>query len=771
MITGYQRLLPSLIPLGALLLGLASCHESKYLGTNQALYTANKVKIESSVPMKKKDRKALADELDDLLRPKLNDKFLGIRLKLWIYNIAGHTNKKKGFKHWLKYKVGQGPVLASPAIIRNNCEVLQNHLGNKGWFGDTVISTTFVKDKHLTATYTARIGARYTIRNINFPDDSDRVSNRIDSLRRRSLLKKGEPYDLDIIKEERVRIDGRLKDRGFYYFNPDYLLVDVDSSVGNHQVDLYLRIKDETPDAARRVYSIGNTIVYANYGYHSDTSLKRAYTTPEGFHIIDTAHYLRPIVFRKTLVFRPGDIYKETDHNTSLSRLVSLGTFKFVKARFEPASKSDSNRKLDAYYYLTPAQTKSLLFEVTALTRTDNTTGTELSLNWRHRNFFRGAELFTAKLYSGLEGQSIARGKTVFTRRIGFDLNLYIPRIVSPFDLNTSSKFVPRTRIQTSYDVYKQTAEYTLNTARASFGYIFKNRVTSENNLTVLGISYVRPSYINPQYQLALDSNVMLARAIEKQFIIGPIYNFNYNSLLDPRNLRRNDNYYFNGNVDLSNNLLGIISGANYNKTGKQTEIFHVPFAQYARFEGDFRYIHNFSRYNVLVARADAGIGIPYGNSLTLPFVKGFFAGGTNDIRAFRSRALGPGHYFGGNPNTTPDLPDQPGDVKLEANLEYRAKLFGLVRWGLFADAGNVWTLRKDTSRPGAVFNSRFLDDFAVGIGTGLRFDLTIIVLRVDIAVPIRHPWPAPGGGSKWSFRNATDISQMVLNLAIGYPF
>ena len=198
-------------------------------------------------------------------------------------------------------------------------------------------------------------------------------------------------------------------------------------------------------------------------------------------------------------------------------------------------------------------------------------------------------------------------------------------------------------------------------------------------------------------------------------------------------------------------------------------EIFGVPFAQYMRFEADFRHYLSFSKYSMLVTRADAGIGISYGNSTTLPFVKAFFAGGTNDIRAFRARALGPGKYYGGDPNTDAFLPDQPADIKMEGNIEYRTKLFDIVRWAIFTDFGNVWTLRNDTSRPGAVFTSNFLNDFAVGAGTGLRFDLTILVLRVDVAIPLRTPWKPEG--SKWNFKSATDISDMVLNLAIGYPF
>ncbi|MDR3711805.1 MAG: BamA/TamA family outer membrane protein [Puia sp.] len=743
----------------------AGCHESKYLGSGLPLYTANQVKVVSGVKISGKNKKAVKAELVELLRPRLNTKLLGWRYKLWIYNISGSPKQQKGLRHWLKYKVGEPPVLASPTLIGKNRTILQNHLENRGYFHDTVILETPVRSKHLTAIYTANIGHRYTIRNVAFPKDTDALGKGIDSFQKRSLLKPGDGFDLDAIKNERTRIDARLKQRGYYYFSPEFLEVDADTSIGDHKLDMQLNIKPETPRKARNIYRIKDVVIYADYDIRSDTGLSRAYTTPEGYRILDTAHFLKPAVFSKTMVFKTGDLYKRDDHNLSLSRLVSLGVFKFVKARFEPVENSDSNRLLNAYYYLTPTLKRSIRFEASGLTRSDNTTGGELSVNWRNRNLFGGAELFSVNVYGGLEEQSIGGGVKVATRRGGINLNLFIPRIISPFNLNTSSAFVPKTKISAGYEIFDESSEYTLNSAKVSFGYVFKNSLTTENQLTVLGINFVRPSNISPAYQLGLDTNLTLARSIERQFIIGPTYNFNYNSLAKPNH--RLNNIYFNGNVDLSNNLLGLLSGANINK-GKQVEIFNTPFSQYVRLEADFRDYLSFSKYSTLATRITGGVGFAYGNSTTMPFIKEFFAGGTNDIRAFRSRALGPGSYFGGNPNTTPLLPDQPGDMKLEANAEYRAKLFSIVRWALFVDAGNIWTLKTDSTRPGSVFTSSFMKDIAVGVGTGLRFDLSILVLRIDMATPVREPWLV---GSKWIFNKFGDISSYVLNLAIGYPF
>lgn len=746
-------------------LSLLACRESKYLGANEQLYSANKVEVKSAVKISRGRSKEIRNELEGLLRPRLNGKILGVRFKLWVYNIAGTPKKKKGFRNWLKTKVGEPPVLASPTLIEKNRDVLQNYLENKGFFHDTVIAETPVKKKLLTAVYTAQIGPQYLIRNVSYPKDTDILSRQIDTLKRRSLLRKNAPYDLDKIKDERIRIDARLKQRGYYYFNPNNLMVDVDSSVGDHKVDLQVRIKRSTPAIARKPFYINEVTVYAQYDINMDTSSENAYTTPEGYRILDSAKAFRPVIYKRTLVFHPGDLYRRNDHNLSLSRLTSLGVFKFVKARFEPAD-TPSGNKLNVFYYLTPTQKKSIRFEASGLTRSDNTTGGEISVSWRNRNIFKGAELLTASIYGGLEQQSVGGGQRVSTTRAGVGLNLIIPRIVSPLQWFTGSASVPKTKIALSYDIFDRSSQYTLTSIKTSYGFLFKTNLATEHQLTLLGVNYVRPTNIDPLFQLALDTNITLARSIERQFIIGSSYNFNYNSLT--RQNRRRNNFYFNGNIDLSGNLLGLITGANVNK-GKEVNIFNTPFSQYARFETDFRHYLSFGKYSTFVSRITGGVGFSYGNSSTMPFIKQFFVGGSNDIRAFRSRSVGPGSYYGGNRITNAFLPDQPGDVKMEMNAEYRNKLFSIVRWAIFVDAGNIWTLKTDSSRPGSKLSSNFLNDIAVGVGTGLRFDLSILVLRIDMAVPVRYPWLPDG--QKWQFNKAADISKVVLNLAIGYPF
>lgn len=751
-----------------LMVCLAACNNTKYLTGNQKLYTGADVDIESTETVKGK--KDLEAELHDLLRPKPNAKLLGMRMKLWFYNVAG-TPSGKGLRYFIKNKLGEPPVLASYSAFEKNRAILQNRLENRGYFHDTVTFDTVTKNKRVFVKYKATVGAQYTIRNVTYPKDSSIISKAIDSVGKRSRLRKGRPYDLDVIKDQRVRIDGRLKQQGFYYFSPEFLVVDVDSTVGDHQVDMDVKLKKETPAKAKKVYRINDVIVYADY--RTRDSVFRPEDTVHvqgGYIVIDRRKQFKPSIYDRTLIFKPGDVYNRDDHNLSLNRLSTLGVFRYVKARFQEVD-SVKDPRLNAFYYLTPTEKKSIRFEASALTKSNNANGGELSVSWRHRNLFRGAELFNLSVFTGLEQQLSGQGN-IGTRRIGANASLTIPRIVGPVQFNTNSGFVPKTKMELGYEIYSRSDQYTLTSSKASFGYIWKETANKEHTLNLVSINYVKPTNITDTFQRLLDKNITLARSIERQFIIGSNYNFNLNTQLEPN--RRLHNFYFNGLLDVSGNILGLATGASVSK-GKERELFGTPFSQFTKVELDFRHYLRLGRFSQLASRLSGGVGFAYGNSTVMPFVKQFFAGGVNDIRAFRSRSLGPGSYYAGNVKDSGFLPDQPGDVKLQFNTEYRAKLVSVLRGAVFLDAGNVWTRREDPSRPGSLFTKNFMEQIAVGAGVGLRVDISILILRLDVAFPLRKPWLPEGerwvikdialGDSQWRRDN------LVFNLAIGYPF
>ncbi|AZA88135.1 hypothetical protein EG349_15705 [Chryseobacterium shandongense] len=763
----------------ALTFGMASAVVScntRYLKDGEMLYTGAEINIENDT-ISKNQKKELKAGLEANLTPKPNSSFLGLRPKLFFYNIAKEPKKEKGFNYWLKYKVGEKPVLLGDVDREFNKDIIENYSENKGYFNADATYDTVSHNKKAKIIYTLRPGARYLISDVKFQQDSTLINREIQNLTDKTFLKKGQPFDLDVIKSERERIDNGLKERGFYYFHPDNIIVQADTTVSkNHKVEMNVKLKDNTPDLSTQQFSIDKVVVFPNYNIRDVKDGK--YSVPmnpdslqkyahEDIYVIDPEQKFKPRIFDRALYFKRGDLYNRTNHNLTLNRLISLGVFKFVKNEFVV---SDSlQHTFDAYYLLTPRELQSLRLEALGRTNSANYAGSELNLNWTHRNFFRGAEQFKASVYGAFDVQigGPENAKNIF--RAGSNVQLSIPRIVAPFRFNSSSAFVPRTNITLGYEFQNRTEYYTLNTFTGSFGYVWKENARKEHDLKILDITYVSPANVTPLYKEISADNEAMQRVVEKQLIFGPTYSYTYTNTM----LQKPNTVYYKGTLDLAGNITGLLTGANVKKD-KEKSIFGVPFSQYAKIENDFRFYHKFNEKTSLATRAIAGIAYPYGNSEHIPFSRQFFSGGSNSVRAFRARTLGPGSF---DPRTIESgyYFDQSGDIKLELNAEYRANLYKFLNVAVFADAGNVWLVNEDTSRPGAKFSKEFLSEIAVGAGVGLRLDFSILILRLDLAMPLRVPYYERG--DRWTFDkiNFGDSNwrkdNLILNIAIGYPF
>jgi len=745
------------------------CSNTKYLPKGDLLYTGGSVTIKDTI-ITKKEKKELEANLTALLRPLPNKQFLGLRPKLWFYNIAGEPKKQKGIRYWLRTKVGEPPVLFSKVDLDYNASVLRNFTENKGYFKTRVSSDSTVSNKRVTAEYTVEPKRQYKIKSVTFPDDSLAMSRIIGRSSRRSLLKVGRPYDLDIIKAERERIDARLKEKGYYYFNPDYILAQVDSSKGDYEVKIRLVIKADTPPKALTSYKINKIVVYPNFTLSKDSVKykKEDIVQYKDFTIIDTANTFKPRVFDRAIYFKQGDLYNRKDHNLTLNRFVNLGTFSFVKNEFKLSDSLPNT--LDTYYYLTLLPKKFIRVEVLGKTNSASYTGSEINVNWNNRNLFGGAELLTVSVFGGADFQlsGANSGKNIY--KLGTETSLTWPRFVTPFRIEGSSEFVPRTKATLRYEYQNRTQLYALNSFQTSFGYLWKENVRKEHQLNVIDVTYVSPNHVTAEYLADAETDESLKKIIEKQLIFGPTYNFTYTNTMQKR---KKNTFYFSGDLDLAGNITGLATGANVKKNDT-IKIFDVPFSQYVKMRGDFRHYFKLTKNSELASRIILGIGIPYGNSGALPTSKQFVVGGTNSIRAFRARSIGPGSFV----NTKTDnsfLPDQSGDLKLEFSTEYRAKLFSIVRGAVFVDAGNIWLMNADPNKPGGEITKDFMKDIAVGAGAGLRFDLSFFVLRTDLAFPLRKPYLPQGdrwviddinfGSGPWRKEN------LILNIAIGYPF
>ncbi len=750
---------------------LTSCNLTKFVPEGDALYTGATIQVKDST-LPKKEKKVVKAQTEGLPRPKPNVKFLGIPFKLVLYNLGGNP-EKGGFIRKFFRKAGEPPVLLSSVRLGYNVDVLRNFQENVGYFHARATGDTIVKKKKGHAYYTLTPGHAYTIRDITFEVDSSALGQAISKTKEGTFLKPKDHFNLEVIKGERERIDSKLKEEGYYFFNPDLLILDADSTVGNDEVNMYLKVKENTPPIAKKPYIIDEVYIYPNFrvgGAQTDTSKKNS-NPYKGYNITDPQNRFRPSLFPRILRFDSGSVYNRTDHNLSLSRLINLDVFKFVKNRFEVSENKEADTgRLNAFYYLTPLPKKSIKAEIGGNTKSNNYVGSLLKLTFRNRNTFRAAEHLDIYANVGSEVQYGGLQKGYNTFRLGGGVKFTIPRFVVPFfQFNTSNAFVPRTSIDLSYDILNRRKLYTLNSFKAELGYSWKPNLQVEQQFNPISLNYVRAINVTDKYRDSILQDPLLKHAIDTQFIIGSNYNYTLNSLA---NNPQGSGFYFNGLIDLSGNIAGAFTKVD--QMGKKT-ILGGAFAQYIKSQLDFRYYWAINNKTRLASRIITGFGYPYGNSVQLPFIKQFFIGGNNSIRAFRSRSLGPGSYRSRDADKADFLPDQSGDIKIEVNTEMRLKFNKILEGAVFVDAGNIWLYNYDKDRLGAQFSKNFLKEFAAGTGIGLRLDLSILLLRIDFAMPIRKPWLEEG--NRWVF-DQVDFGNkywrrenLILNLAIGYPF
>ncbi|WP_267740587.1 translocation and assembly module lipoprotein TamL [Myroides injenensis] len=749
---------------------LFSCSTTRHLTDGEYLYTKGVVKIESD-SLSKSEKSEMSHNLTELLRPIPNSTFLGMRPKLYFYNLGANPKKTNVLRRWLSKKFGEPPVLFSQVDMQYNSEILSNRLENSGYFNVEVeYDTLKVAAKKRGAQYIVTPNDQYKINNVTFLNDSTPLQQLIFDTSKWTRLRKGRAYSLDNIKEERVRFDNYVKNKGYYYFSPNDILVQVDSTVGNHKVNLFVKVKDQTPKLALNAYTIDNIYVYSDYSLNDGNykeSIDSAYQYKD-LTIIDPKKKFKPMIYDRTIFLDKEELYNRNDHNLSLNRLVNLGVFKFVKNSFEI---SDSiNNKLDVYYFLTPDNPKSLRLELLGKTNSASYNGAELNLNWSNKNFFRGAELFSVSAYGGADFQMSARNKGYNVYKAGIQANLTFPRLITPWDFNSTSAYIPKTRASIGAEYLERSKLYALKSFTASWGYLWKESQTKEHTFNVLEVNYVSPEHVTDLYRETAAGNPSLERVLDKQLIFGPTYSYTYTNTM--KQYLKNT-FYYNASIDLSGNITGLLMGANVDKD-KEKSILGVPFSQYIKTDYDFRIYHKLSRTSVLVSRIRGGVGVAYGNSKNMPYTKQFYIGGSNSIRAFRARTLGPGSF---DPKTynSKFIPDQSGDMILEFNLEYRKKLVSIINGALFIDAGNVWNLNEVADRPGGKISSNFYKEIAIGAGAGLRFDITFLVLRFDFGFPLRIPYNEPG--SRWVVKDIDFGSgrwrkdNLMFNFAIGYPF
>ena len=743
---------------------LQSCSVEKFIPEGELLYEGAQLDVTSDTVIK--NQSGLEGQLKGVLRPQPNGKLLGMRPGLYYYYKA--QREKPGFiNKFLNKKIGEEPVYLSDVQTLEMEKLLTNRLENNGFFYSNVTSSTTEDQENKTGavTYSVKVANPYDISSYQVDSDSLLVYQEIQKNLDNAVLKKGMRFNLNAFKAERTRIDNNLKNAGYYNFNPGFLIFEADTNrYETRKLDMYVKLKKDVPEKSVIPYKISTVNVYPHYGGVKDS----VYGEPSRFaekNFFQRDSFFKPQRLDPFVLLEEGQFYDpETSKHTS-RRLGSIGIYKFINIQYKEldTDASDSLGRLEANIYLAPLNKYALRAELQGVTKSNGFAGPTLQGTFTNRNIFNGGETLNLSAKVGYEiqtggGANATAGKS--TLLLGLNADLIYPRLLFPvkIDKNWFKYNIPKTKASLGADYLNRTGLYTLLSGTATFGYIWQANKYVTHELDPISINYVNLAKTTPEFQKILDDNKFLKASFEQQFISGLTYAFTYNGMIDTQNTHQ---FYTNINFETAGNSLGLITGST---GGEPKKFIGLEFAQYAKIDGDFRYHFNFGKDQTIATRLFAGIGLPYGNSDVLPYTKQYFSGGPYSVRAFQIRSLGPGTYKPQTDGTTSSYFDQTGNLRLEANIEYRFPIFGVVKGAFFGDAGNVWNT-EDTDLEGDKFTSDWFNELGIGVGAGVRVDIQSFVIRFDLAAPVHDPRLM--AGQRWDF----NLDEPVFNFAIGYPF
>lgn len=754
---------------------LCGCSATRYVEDGEYLLNRVRVQDDSNLLDTKEMKKVVSQ------RP--NTRILGVvRFHLGLYNMSGR-NRGKRFNKWLRH-IGEEPVVYSPFLTERSVEQLELYLRNKGYYHAQVKDTVHFRKKKAEVIYRVNSGEVTRVRELAFRADNRVVGMPypLDSpLYRKvledsvhTLLKPGMPLDMGVLEQERERLTEGLKHKGYYNFSKHLVQYYADTlSTGEpNRADLMLSVSHSLPDSnAYKTYFIGNIRVNMDYDPQGSVQGKDSlYMKGEygGYEVLYRRRMkIRPKVILESIQFEPGELYDVRKVASSYMRLQALNLFKFVNIVFQERQDEDGKMVLDCEIQLTPM--KRQLYNV-FLEGTNNSgnIGVGGNFSYNHKNLFHGGENLTMSVWGALKKEKLRENEIFSTTEVGAEVRLVTPQFwlpVLPFS-EFRKRFAPRTSISFSYS-REYTQFYRRRVANMRFGYLWRQMDNRWNySFDLIDLNYVMMPYVESGFVEGLR-NQYVKSAYTDHMILSAGFSAVFADQAVNSTASSN---YFRGNVETSGNFLwGMSRLFRARRITVEEEsyyrIFGVRYAQFIKADGEYRFNHYINRANRVVYRLFIGCGFPYGNMKALPFEEAYFCGGANDLRAWQSRRVGPGAY-----RAEDNYPNSVGDFKLEANLEYRFKLFWLLEGAFFLDAGNVWNLKGYEKRGSTRLSSDFYRQIAVGTGAGLRLNVTFFLLRLDWGFKLHDP--AQEAGSRFVlFDKASGFRKPVWNIAIGYPF
>lgn len=748
----------------------SSCSSTKLIPDGEYLYNKSKIELDQG----KIDRTSLGK----YQRIRTNKKILGVRFHLGIYNLS--NPEKESFPHSWFRKIGEAPILYDSNLVNVSSGNFTKYISNKGYNAVAVVEELEQKGKKkVNVTYKINLGEPTLIKSIKYSFEDTTIQKYVYLDTSNALVKVGAPFDKPNLQAERLRIEALLKNNGFYNFSREYIYYEVNQLKQDHSVELSVNFKQNlkgninpvTKVRPHKQYKIDKVNIYPNIQKKDeleyDTVLHNQHNL---FYLGERSIKASTLVDANRIM--PGDLYSLKNYERSYTNFSSLGLFRFINIGFSEQESEDEYGKLNCNVELAMRQRQSYSFEV-VLTNSDNDLGVGGNITYNNYNIFSGGEHLQIGFSGGVESLR-NRLDADPMQELGVTAKLETPKFLLPFSAEEfQRKYNPRTALQISYNNQSQ-PNYVRTIVNTSFGYNWKGNSYNKHSIYPVDFYLVKlPEEIDSAYFVDYIEDTRLENSFIDHAILGIRYGFEFSNQ-EKDGLR--DYTYLKTNLESAGPLMNQVdkwSG------GSNDSILGVPYFQYVKGDIDVRKFNVLSSRDRLVYRLFVGVGFPYGISDAMPFEKMYWAGGPYGIRAWSERSLGPGSY----PDTTAN---QLGDIKIEANLEHRFKMFWKLEGALFVDAGNVWLLKDDTSRPGAGFHfDTFLDDIAIGTGLGVRFDLSFVLLRLDFGFKLRDPSiqsdtsleysgdePYYTTGSKWTFKNPdVNFWSMSFQFGIGYPF
>ena len=759
---------------------LTACSTTKHVPEGK--YLLDDVKI--NITDKDKDTPLKSAEMMNYLRQIPNHKVLGgLRLQLAFYNLSG-KDSTNWFNKWVR-RVGSAPVIYDPSLTDASVKQLSTALANKGYMNSTVTVDTLgnIDKKRMKVTYNVTFGQPHYVSSIsyNIPNDTLRELILADSAQ--FLVKQNSVFDRNLLDEERQGISERLRSKGYFAFNKEYITFTADTAAGEKNVNLTMNLmrpylSESMPYyTSHRPFYVRNVTFVTSYNpatMHNSTDFdEKDLVWHNDYRIFyGDDRYLRASVLEESCFISPGKQYNSKDVDRTYEAFGRLGIVKFVNIELVPVGEIDGKIWLDAYVLLsrTKPQTASVSLEGT---NSEGDFGFGVGLGYQHRNVFKGSEILNAKFKASYESLSGDLSGFINDNYSEYqaELGIRYPKFKAPFlKRSFKQKILAQTEFALNFN-YQERPEYTRVIAGAGWRYLWSERTNkTRHTFNLMDLNYVNLPKSKSSF-IENISNPLLRYSYEDHLIMRMGYSYYHSNKKEAnmmRKLYQPDVYTIRVATETAGNLLyGISNLIGQDKEDGTYKVVGINYSQYFKVDADYSFTHSFNPKSSLAFHVGVGAAMPYGNSKVLPFEKRFYAGGANSVRGWGVRTLGPGSYFA--TNSVNSFIYQCGDIRLDLNLEYRAKLFWVLELGAFIDAGNIWTIREYEDQPGGVFKfNKFYEQIALSYGLGIRMDFTYFLLRLDVGMKAHNP---ASGQELWPLLHPDWGRDSAFHFSVGYPF